>query len=170
MRRGHSAEDSIEAIHKIADQTDVDLGIHLIFGNPGETDDEIIRTAELVNTLPITNVKLHNLHALKNTPLADMYHRGEFAPIDRETYSHRVKLFLQHLAPHIALHRLAAFASRWEELVAPAWTSDKMGTHQFIIDYLRRYKAHQSELFKTTDSETQTLIEVLRRKSRPTAP
>jgi hypothetical protein len=45
-----------------------------------------------------------------------------------------------------------------------------MGTHQFIIDYLRRYKAHQSELFKTTDSETQTLIEVLRRKSRPTAP
>jgi radical SAM protein (TIGR01212 family) len=167
MRRGHTAEASLEAIHKIADSTDVDLGIHLIFGNPGETDEQIIRTAEIVNTLPITNVKLHNLHALKNTPLEGMFHRGEFTPIDRETYSHRVKLFLQHLAPHIALHRLAAFASRWEELVAPAWTADKMGTHQFIIDYLREQKAFQSQLFETANPETQTFIERLRHKSLP---
>jgi hypothetical protein len=167
MRRGHTAEQSLEAIHKIADGTEVDLGIHLIFGNPGETDEQIVRTAEIVNTLPITNVKLHNLHALKNTPLEGMYHRGEFAPIDRETYSHRVKLFLQHLAPHIAMHRLAAFASRWEELVAPAWTADKMGTHQFIVDYLRHEKAHQSQYFQTSNPETQTMIEHLQRKSVP---
>lgn len=165
MRRGHSAQASIEAIHKIADTTDVDLGIHLIFGNPGETDEHILRTAEIVNKLPITNVKLHNLHALKNTPLEEMYHRGEFTPIDRETYSHRVQLFLQHLAPHLALHRLAAFASRWEELVAPAWTADKMGTHQFIIDFLREKKAHQSQLFKTEDPEIQTFIERIRERS-----
>jgi radical SAM protein (TIGR01212 family) len=167
MRRGHTAEASLEAIHKIAENTDVDLGIHLIFGNPGETDEQIIRTAEIVNTLPITNVKLHNLHALKNTPLEAMFHRGEFTPIDRETYSHRVKLFLQHLAPHIAMHRLAAFASRWEELVAPAWTADKMGTHQFIIDFLRHRKAFQSELFQTADPEIQTFIERLRERSLP---
>jgi len=167
MRRGHTAQASIDAIHKIADSTDVDLGIHLIFGNPGETDEQIIQTAEIVNKLPITNVKLHNLHALKNTPLEGMFHSGEFTPIDRETYSHRVKLFLQHLAPHIAMHRLAAFASRWEELVAPAWTSDKMGTHQYIIDFLRHQKAYQSQLFDAKDQETQTFIERLREKSLP---
>lgn len=167
MRRGHTAQASLEAIHKITESTDVDLGIHLIFGNPGETDEQIIQTAEIVNRLPITNVKLHNLHALKNTPLEEMYHRGEFTPIDRETYSHRVKLFLQHLAPHIALHRLAAFASRWEELVAPKWTSDKMGTHQYIIDYLRLQKAHQSQLFQTADLETKTLIGRIHEKSLP---
>lgn len=167
MRRGHSAQQSLEAIHKIAETTAVDLGIHLIFGNPGETDEHIVRTAEIVNTLPITNVKLHNLHVLKNTPLEEMYHRGEFSPIDRETYSHRVKLFLQHLSPRIALHRLAAFASRWEELVAPRWTSDKMGTHQSIIDFLRVQKAHQSQLFQATDEDTQALIERLKEKSLP---
>lgn len=167
MRRGHTAQASLDAIRKIADSTDVDLGIHLIFGNPGETDEQIIRTAEIVNKLPITNVKLHNLHALKNTPLEGMYHRGEFTPIDRETYSHRVQLFLQHLSPHIAMHRLAAFASRWEELVAPAWTADKMGTHQYIIDYLRAEKAHQSQYFKTENPDFQTLIERLREKSLP---
>jgi radical SAM protein (TIGR01212 family) len=167
MRRGHTAEASIEAVHKIADTTDVDLGIHLIFGNPGETDEQIIQTAEIVNKLPITNVKLHNLHVLKNTPLEEMHARGEFAPIERDVYSHRVKLFLQHLAPHIALHRLAAYSSRWDELIAPQWTTDKMGTHQYIIDSLRKDQAYQSQLFVATNSETQTLIEHLREKSLP---
>jgi hypothetical protein len=167
MRRGHSAQDSIDAIHKIADATDVDLGIHLIFGNPGETDESIVRTAEIVNTLPITNVKLHNLHVLKNTPLEEMYHKGEIQPVERDVYAARVKLFLQHLAPHIALHRLAALAPRWDELVAPAWTADKMGTHQFIIDFLRDNKAHQSQLFKTTDPQIQTFIERIYERSLP---
>lgn len=167
MRRGHTAEASVEALHKIASNTSVDLGIHLIFGNPGETDEQIIETAEIVNRLPITNVKLHNLHVLKETPLEDMHRRGEFTPIDRETYAHRVKLFLQHLAPHIALHRLAALAPRPEELIAPSWTGDKMGTHQYLIDYLRAEKAFQSQFFATADSESQTLIENLRHRAEP---
>ncbi len=167
MRRGHSAQESLDAIYKIADNTDVDLGIHLIFGNPGETDEHIIRTAEIVNSLPITNVKLHNLHVLKNTPLEELYNQGLFSPVDRETYTHRAQLFLQHLAPHIALHRLAALAPRWDELVAPSWTADKMGTHQFIIDFLRSHKAYQSQFFKTEDPSIQTFIECLRQKSLP---
>lgn len=167
MRRGHTAEASIEAIHKIADNTKVDLGIHLIFGNPGETDEHIVKTAEIVNTLPITNVKLHNLHVLKQTPLEGMYHAGEFSPIDRETYARRVELFLQHLAPRFALHRLAAYSSRWDELVAPEWTTDKMGTHQYIIDQLRAKSSYQSQFFtaeSATDLENQ---KILAKKSRP---
>ncbi|QDK37795.1 TIGR01212 family radical SAM protein [Bdellovibrio sp. NC01] len=156
MRRGHTAEASIEAIHKIADNTKVDLGIHLIFGNPGETDEQIVKTAEIVNSLPITNVKLHNMHVLKNTPLEDMYHRGEFTPIDRETYTQRVELFLQHLSPRFAMHRLAAYSSRWDELVAPEWTKDKMGTHQYIIDQLRAKSAYQSQFFSAqTDADVE---------------
>lgn len=145
MRRGHTREQSLEAIYKIADKTPVDLGIHLMFGQPGETDEQIIETAELINTLPITNVKLHNLHVLTNTPLEAMYHRGEFTPIERSLYAHRVKIFIEHLSPRIYVHRLAAFASRWEELVAPKWTSDKMGTHQFMIDFLRYHRSYQGK-------------------------
>ncbi|MFS4459914.1 TIGR01212 family radical SAM protein [Bdellovibrio sp. HCB2-146] len=167
MRRGHTAEASIEAIHKIASNTKVDLGIHLIFGSPQETDERIIETAKIVNTLPITNVKLHNLHVLKQTPLEDMYHAGEFTPIDRETYARRVKLFLQHLSPTIALHRLAAYSSRWDELVAPEWTKNKMGTHQAIIDYLRAEKAYQSELFTARNEEEQRVQKSLEAKSQP---
>lgn len=145
MRRGHTKDQSLKAIHKISENTRADLGIHLIFGNPQETDARVIETAQICNDLPISNIKLHNLHVLKQTPLEEIYHRGEFQPIEREAYAHRVQLFLEHLSPRIYVHRLAAFASRWEELVAPRWTSDKMGTHQFMIDYLRAQKSFQGK-------------------------
>lgn len=145
MRRGHSAEQSLKAIERISKESSVDLGIHLIFGSPGETDEQIRKTALLVNELPVNNVKLHNLHVLKETPLEQMYLKGEFSPIERETYAHRVQIFIENLSPRIYVHRLAAFASRWEELVAPKWTSDKMGTHQYMIDYLRDRASFQSK-------------------------
>lgn len=143
MRRGHSAQDSLKAIQKITESTAVDLGIHLIFGSPGETDQQIIETARICNDLPITNIKLHNLHVLKNTELERLYHDNQFQPIERRQYTDKVMLFLSHLHPRFAIHRLAAFASRWEELIAPSWTSDKMGTHQYIIDELRHNKIYQ---------------------------
>lgn len=148
MRRGHTRDQSLKAIEKIKKETSVNLGIHLMFGQPGETDDQIIETARICNDLPIDNVKLHNLHVLTETPLEEIFHRGEFTPIDREAYAHRVSLFLDHLSPRIHIHRLAAYSSRWEELVAPAWTSDKMGTHQFLIDYLNQQNSYQGRLFK----------------------
>lgn len=152
MRRGHSGEESLKAIHKIADSTKVDLGIHLIFGNPNETDQRIIETAKICNDLPITNVKLHNLHVLKNTPLETMFHEGQFTPVEFEAYARRVELFLQHLNPRIAVQRLAAYASRWDELVAPEWTKDKMRTHQELIDFLRAHQSYQGQLFAASDS------------------
>lgn len=170
MRRGHTAEDSIAAIHKIAESTDVDLGIHLIFGNPGESDEQIVETARLVNTLPITNVKLHNLHVLRETPLQGMYERGEFTPITQEDYTRRVQLFLQHLAPHIALHRLAAYSSRWDELIAPKWTANKMGTHQAIIDHLRQQKSYQSQFYAAQNEQEQQLQKNLCLRASPVSP
>ncbi len=148
MRRGHTAEQSFKAIDLISKNTQVDLGIHLMFGQPGETDEQIRETARIVNDLPISNVKLHNLHVLTQTPLADLYQQGQFIPIERQAYADRVQLFLELLDPRIYVHRLAAFASRWEELVAPKWTSDKMGTHQFLIDFLNEKQSFQGKHFQ----------------------
>lgn len=143
MRRGHSAQDSLKAITKISEKTSVDLGIHLIFGSPNETDEEIIQTARICNDLPITNVKLHNMHVLKNTALEEWYNEGSFVPLELDEYQRKVQLFLSYLHPRIAVHRLAAYASRWDELVAPQWTRDKMGPHQAIVDFLRQEKTYQ---------------------------
>ncbi len=167
MQRGHTAEDSIKAIHKIHKATVVDLGIHLIFGSPNETDQQIIETANICNSLPITNVKLHNLHVLKNTELEKWFHAGTFHPISQDVYTAKVKLFLAYLKPQIAVHRLAAFASRWEELVAPAWTANKMGTHQAIVDELRATKNFQScKWIPQTDEDRYLFAQLSQRVER----
>lgn len=162
MQRGHTAQDSLKAIDKISSQTAVDLGIHLIFGSPNESLEQIKQTALICNDLPITNVKLHNMHVLKNTELEKWYNQGLYKPIERQEYTEKVQLFLSYLHPRIAVHRLAAFASRWEELIAPSWTSDKMGTHQFIIDHLRQHKTYQGCSLNTQSEEDRLLFEQMK--------
>lgn len=147
MRRGHTATQAIKGIERVA-AAGLDVGVHLIFGWPTENEKQIIETAMLCNQLPISNVKLHNLHVLKKTPLESLYNSGEFEPLDLETYAARVALFLEHLSPRIAVHRLAALSSRWEELIAPAWTRHKMKSFQAVIDSLNRRGAYQGRLFK----------------------
>jgi radical SAM protein (TIGR01212 family) len=146
LERGHSAEQSVKAISRISDRG-LDVGIHLIFGIPGETDQEIIDTAQRCNSLPINNVKLHNLHVLKKTGLELLYKAGKFFPIDFESYAKRVALFLDYLKPQIFVHRLAALSSRSEELIAPDWVRFKMKTHQDILHFLEEGQHFQGKHF-----------------------
>jgi uncharacterized protein len=148
MRRGHTAAQAIKGIERVA-ATGVDTGIHLIFGWPTENDKQIIETARLCNDLPITNVKLHNLHVLKQTPLETLYNEGGFVPVELDEYAARVALFLEHLSPRIAVHRLAALSSRWDELIAPAWTRHKMKSYQGIIDRINDRGAYQGRLYRS---------------------
>ena len=145
LRRGHDVACTIAGIHRLARETGVAVGLHLMFGLPGETDADVVATAHIINDLPVHNVKLHNLHVLTGTPLAELYARGDFEPISLEDYARRVVLFLRHLAPHIAVQRLAASANRWDELVAPAWTRQKMAPTQFIRDRMRLASAVQGQ-------------------------
>lgn len=148
MRRGHSAQKSIEAIQRLKrDCPKVNLGIHLIFGWPDETEADVIRAAELCNELGVDNVKLHNLHVLKNTDLEKSFLAGEFKPLEIDDYSQLVSVFLAHLSPNIAIHRLAATASRWEELVSPAWTRHKMKSFQHVVDYMNNNQVTQGMNF-----------------------
>lgn len=151
MRRGHTAKRSVDAIIRTAAKTKVNLGIHLIFGNPGETMEQMELSARLCNALPIHNVKLHNLHVLKNTPLADDYAAGEFDPLSREDYTARVAHFLRYLNPDTAVHRLSALASRYDELIAPKWTNLKMESYQGMLDQLNAGHIRQGQDFDPTD-------------------
>ena len=149
MRRGHGAEQSIAAIEKIKKHCpQVNLGIHLIFGWPGETKEDLIQAARLCNQMKIHNVKLHNLHVLKNTVLAEIYEKGEFVPLDLEEYARCVAVFLSHLSPEIAVHRLVATASRWDELISPQWTRNKMKNYQYMVDYFRNNKVFQGQYYE----------------------
>lgn len=143
MKRGHNNEQTLKAIKRIQTETDVDLGLHFMFGLPNESLEEIKEAAEITANLGITNVKLHNLHVLKDTPLEKDFFANRFTPCTLEEYSEKVGVFLAHLPKHIHVHRLAAVSSRWEELIAPEWTRHKFATHEKILSYLKEQSITQ---------------------------
>lgn len=147
MERGHTAEQTVQAVHRVAQRCpQVNLGIHLMFGWPDESVEDVVRAASICNSLPIQNVKLHNLHVLTNTPLELIYKQGGFIPASFERYCELVSQFLGYLDERIAVHRLAALASRWDELVAPNWAIHRMRNYQSILDYMNRQNVMQSSL------------------------
>jgi len=146
LSRGHDAASSLQAIRKLRNISGLDLCIHLMLGLPGETDEQLIHTARLLSDLGVQGVKLHNLHVLRGTPLEQEFRQGRFLPLELEEYARRVRCFLEHLSPEVAVHRLAAVASRWDELVAPDWTRERMRPHQFIEDQLAQHQTWQGRL------------------------
>ncbi len=158
LKRGHTRQQNIDAVHALSEQTGVDIGIHLIFGLPNETHEQLIETAQIVNQLPVSNVKLHNLHVLKNTTLAQYHANGEFEPDDLETYAEKVILFLRHLSPNIAIQRLAALSNRWDELIAPQWTRLKMAPLNYIENRMNEEGVKQGDLIQNRQGTTGLLI------------
>lgn len=147
MKRGHTAEQSFKAIEKIREHTDVNIGVHLMFGWPQETLSDVREAVDICNALKVDNVKLHNLHVLDHTPLADLYFAEKFTPVERSAYAEMVTHFVERLSPQIPIHRLAAYASRKEELIAPDWTARKKETHQFLVDEFFKRQTFQGKLY-----------------------
>jgi uncharacterized protein len=152
MKRGHVVDDSFRSIARLK-KMNIQVGIHLIFGNPEESLEDIRKTAQICNSLGIHNVKLHNLHVLTQTKLAKLYGEGAFVPDSFEVYREKVRTFLSHLNPEIFVHRLAAYSPRWSELIAPQWTANKMATHQGIIDHMNANRAVQGGDFLSSESQ-----------------
>ena len=155
LSRGHDSASSLKAIRKLKAVSGVNLCVHLMFGLPGETDQQIRETAEILSEHKVDGVKLHNLHVLKNTPLEKLYQESQFVPLELEEYTRKVCIFLENLSPKIAVHRLAAVASRWEELIAPAWTREKMRPTQYIDDYLATNNTWQGRNYLDAETDEQ---------------
>ncbi len=147
LSRGHDSITSIKAIQKLKSLQNINICVHLMFGLPNETDRQIQETAQFLSELGVNGVKLHNLHVLRNTELEKLFKESKFFPIKLEEYARRVAIFLENLSPKITVHRLAAVASRWDQLVAPHWTREKMRPTQFIDDYLEKNQIWQGQKF-----------------------
>lgn len=119
INRGHTLEDFVSAVGR-AHGHNFDICAHLIHGFPGETAGEFLKTAELIAGLPINSVKLHQLHAVEGTRLAEMYRAGEFIPLTLAQYVATAADFLELLPSRVTVQRLygsAPLAIR----VAPQW-------------------------------------------------
>lgn len=121
INRGHSAATSISAIKRSADMG-LETGIHLILGLPGETKEEILYETEIINTLPIHSIKLHQLQILKGTAIAKEYeeHPNDFLSMNIDDYADLVAAFISRLRKDIHVERFAS-SSPTDLIIAPRW-------------------------------------------------
>ena len=131
LKRGHTFRQAAEAIEMTA-KKGIRVGAHVILGLPGETAEDMIATAREISRLPVSGVKLHVLHVLRDTELEEMYLRREVALMGRGEYVSAVCDFLENLKPDRVVLRLVSDA-RKEFLVAPEWINDKLS----VIDEIR---------------------------------
>jgi radical SAM protein (TIGR01212 family) len=121
INRGHTVQESIETIHRIA-QRGIDNCVHLLLGLPGEEDEDFIHYAKILSELHVHSIKLHQLQIHKDTRMAVDYkdNPSEFHLFEVHEYADLVVRFLEHLSPGIIVQRFVSSAPA-DMVIAPSW-------------------------------------------------
>jgi radical SAM protein (TIGR01212 family) len=123
INRGYPLSVYDEAVKKLRD-LGVHVIVHMILGLPGETQRDMIETAEYIGKSGAQGIKLQLLHVLKGTNLAEMYQNGECSVLSLEDYTECVVSCLKVLPPDMVIHRLTGDGPK-KLLIAPLWSADK---------------------------------------------
>ena len=119
VNRGHTFAQARECIIRTA-QRDIRVGVHMILGFPWETRSELIRQAQLIASLPITTLKLHQLQVIRGTQLAREYELHPWPLPTAEEYVDLVLEYISHLPSSLVLERFVS-QSPPEYVIAPRW-------------------------------------------------
>lgn len=145
INRGHDFDCFLRAYEKTKEKG-INVCAHVIFGLPGETKDDVLKTAEKLAELKVDGVKIHMLCALEGTRLSKMYQEGKISFMSEEDYVQTACDFLEILPPSTTIHRLAGNGLK-ETLIAPDWLSKKFDCLNKIDRELERRESYQGKLF-----------------------
>lgn len=124
LNRGHTYAVFADCVRRLA-QTDLHICVHLMNALPKETPQMMLASAEAVASLPVHAVKIHMLHLLKGTRLAQQYAQHPFPLQSMEEYVDTVVRQLELFPPSFIMQRLTGDGAA-KELIAPQWTLRKV--------------------------------------------
>ncbi len=139
--RCHTYEDFLRGFGLLKERG-INVCVHIINGLPGETREMMLRTAETVGSLGIHAVKIHLLHILRGTVLAEMYGRSEVRPMEQEEYIGLVCDQIERLPPEVIIERVTGDGAR-KDLIAPLWSLNKFSVMNGIDKELYRRGTYQ---------------------------
>lgn len=132
INRNHTYEDFLTAV-EMTKKTAIKVTVHLILGLPGENREDMLKTVKKMSKLPIKGIKFHHLYILKNTPLYEMYQKGEYEPIDYQSYKEILMEAIQYLDKDVVVHRIMG-EDYSDKFVGPKWNKSK----NFIINDIKK--------------------------------
>ena len=123
MNRCHTFADFLKG-YELLRENGVNVCVHIIDGLPGETHEMMLQTAKELANLDLHSIKIHLLHVLKGTVLAQMYEQGEFETMSMQEYVNTVCDQLEVLPQELVIQRVTGDGAR-DELIAPLWSLKK---------------------------------------------
>lgn len=136
VNRGHGFAEYRESVLR-ARNRGLKVCTHMIAGLPGETAYHATETLQRVLELGTDGLKLHPLHVVKGTQLANAWRRGEYRPLTLEAYVDIAADLVQQTPSNVVWHRLTGTASE-TILLAPLWCARKWLVLNAITTELQR--------------------------------
>ncbi len=144
VNRGHGYREYCEAV-ALLQRYRIPVCTHLIVGLPEEGRDHVLRTLARVLSLGVAGLKVHPLHVVRGSRLAQDFRAGRIVPLDMSTYVGIVADLVERTPRHVVFHRLTGTA-RAALLLAPAWCLGKWRVLNAIAAELGRRGTRQGDL------------------------
>lgn len=147
VNRGHGWQE-YEATCRVARQRGLPVCAHLILGLPGETDWHYQQTLARVLDTGVDGLKLHPLHVVRQTVLANQWRRGEYTPLGLEEYVDAACDLIAATPWDIPYHRVTGTAPA-PLLLTPDWCVNKWPVINAIELTLKRRGQRQGSALMT---------------------
>ena len=141
INRGETLKEFEVMVKKLRSRG-INVIIHIINGLPYETKEMMLETVKYVNKLDIQGIKIHMLHIIRDTKLAELYKEKPFLVLTREEYVDIVCDELELLRPEIVINRITGDPNP-DELIEPKWLIKKFGVLNEIDKEMVRRDSYQ---------------------------
>ncbi len=141
VNRGHGFAEYRSAV-EAARSRGLPICTHLILGLPGEGREQALESLERVLELGVEGLKLHPLHVVRGTLLANQWRRGDYHPLAFADYLSLAADLIERTPPEVVFHRVTGTASQ-DILLAPRWCSKKWAVLNGIENELRERRSGQ---------------------------
>ena len=135
INRCHTWEDTVDAVER-THAAGIPVGLHLIMGLPGETEEMMLRTVDAVGSLPVSTVKFHQLQLVRGTRMASDIEKGlyDIRRFTADEYAGLCVKIVRKLRPGIAIERFVSQTPA-DMLLYPRWG---LKNYQFTNLLMRR--------------------------------
>ncbi len=144
MNRGHHHDAMVDAMQRSRGRG-FEICAHIMLGLPGESTDDMLETAREVAKLGLDTIKVHNLYAVKNTPLGEQVERGAVTLMERDDYITTLVSFLELIPESMVVERISGDAPG-SYFIGPSWCLDKPGVLKALEDEFESRDTWQGRL------------------------
>ena len=147
MNRAHSYAEFEDCVRRLS-KSDLRICVHLIDSLPGESQEMMIESARRIAQLPIHAVKIHMLHLMRGTRLAQLNEQHPLRLQTMEEYVDTVIRQLEVLPAEMIIQRLTGDGLA-DDLIAPQWTRKKVCVLNEIDKEMARRDTWQSRKYRS---------------------